>query len=893
MERRLARAGGLVLGLGLMLAAAPAFGLINRLTPLTGVLEEAQYVLTVQVEVVDASRPAMILAVEEDLKGKAPFRKLPVHLKGDREAARYGHTPQLLKRVAPKLPLVLFVCQRDKDFTAFAYTNGTWFQMAGVQADDTVRWSFTHCEPYLRKTFKGPTAELRQVVVDALAGKKKPPAPDAKEKPGLGPEVKPSGMTKERRTNDETRPANGSKTPSNDADRSSFVRHPAAHAAGSPESSLPISSGPPFAVIPTVVLGAPLALLALLFPAVLGGLILVLRRWAAALTVLSANSTLFVAQTWFAPRLLLSWWGTPLALWLAMTVVTLLGVLWAWRRHVAGLDAIRHALPEGSLSGNGTGGETLSPAAEGRGQERSPLVTMAHAQASAGAALAASPPSLVPPGPSSLAPRPSLGEVLVLGASSLISLGAMAYWLPHSVARLDLWGKMLLMFSSGLWVAALHAACVRWLAGRHGSPRPALPGEGVMLWGMVVACAGLGATMTSETAGAAGGEEPGAPYRVVWRFKPATPCWIASSPLVDGDLVYVGVVHGSAFRTGAVYCLDRATGKPLWVFNNGGKMKDVFSSPHVADGRLYVGEGFHQDLGCKLYCLEAHTGKKLWDFQTESHTEATPCVWRGKVYFGAGDDGLFCLDAATGKESWHLKGLHVDANPLVIGGRLYGGSGVGDAYKDTALFCLDAETGAEHWRVPTDLPVWGMPALDGAFLYAGIGNGNFMESAEKPAGAVLCLEAATGKRLWQYDARDGVLGRVAVDVGGVYFGSRDKYCYGVHRKDGKLRWKQDLGSPVVASPALAEGGRGSALYVVASGGRVCRLDPVRGGAVEWTFDVGQDTEQNPVLFSSPAVAVSHAAGGERRRLYFGSGLQDFSRGILYCLEDLTSDKVEE
>jgi hypothetical protein len=209
------------------------------------------------------------------------------------------------------------------------------------------------------------------------------------------------------------------------------------------------------------------------------------------------------------------------------------------------------------------------------------------------------------------------------------------------------------------------------------------------------------------------------------------------------------------------------------------------------------------------------------------------------------------------------------------------------------LFCLDAETGEEHWRVPTDLPVWGMPALDGASLYAGIGNGNFMESAEKPAGAVLCLEAATGKRLWQCDAHDGVLGRVAVDAGGVYFGSRDGCCYAVDRKDGRPRWKQDLGSPVVASPALAEGGSGSALYVAASGGRVCRLDPLRGGAVEWAFDVGQDTSQNPLLFSTPAVAVSRAAGGERRRLYFGSGLQDFSRGILYCLEDLTSDKVVE
>jgi outer membrane protein assembly factor BamB len=831
-----------------MLVGSRVYGLINRLTPLKGVMEEAQHILTVKVERVDAARPAMILAVEEDLKGKAPFRRLPVNLQGDREAARHGHTPQLLKRVAPGLPLVLFVRQRDKDFTAFAYSNGTWFQMAGAQADDGVRWSFTHCEPYLRKTFKGPTAELRRVVVDALAGKQKPPAPDAKEKPGLGPEV---------RTDKETRRQGDKETRKHHAP-GWFPRSPQGPAsAGRPlhgpflSPCLLVSLSPclfdlsAFAVIPTVLVGGPLALLALLFPALFGGLILVLRRWTAALTVLSVNSTFYLAQSWFAPRLLLSWWGTPLALWLVLTAVTLLGVLWAWRRHLAGLA--------------------------GCGWKGTPQSATRYPQSEA---------------------SPRRGEVLVLAVASLISLGALAWWLPHSLARLDLWDKMLLMFSSGLWVAALHAAGVRWRAGRHGSRRPALPGEGVMLWGMVLAGAGLGATFPGESPGVAAVESV-APYRVVWRFRPAAPCWIASSPLVDGDRVYVGVVHGSAFRTGAVYGLDRATGKPLWAFNNGGKMKDVFSSPRVADGRLYVGEGFHQDAGCKLYCLDADTGKKLWDFQTDSHTEATPCVSRGKVYFGAGDDGLFCLDAATGQERWHLKGLHVDANPLVVGGRLYGGSGVGDACKDTVLFCLDADTGKEHWRVPTDLPVWGMPALDGAGLYAGIGNGNFLESADKPGGAVLCLEAATGQRRWRHDARDGVHVRVAVDAGCVYFGARDRHCYCVDRRDGELRWKQDLGSPVVASPALAEGGRGSALYVAASGGRVYRLDPGRGGAVVWAFDVGQDTGQSPVLFSTPAVAVSQTAGGERRRLYFGSGLEDFSRGILYCLEEGTPDRAGE
>jgi hypothetical protein len=178
-----------VLGIGLVLAARPALALITAPLPLGQVLKDSTVILTAHVDTLDPARPAVALAVDETLKGTAPFTRLAVHLKGDQEAAKAGHTPQLLKRLAPKLPLVLFFSSRDKQYIAFAYTNGTWFQVVGTETDDGVRWTFTHCEPYLRKTFKGPTSDLKQVIADVLAGKQEPPSPDVKEKPDLGPEV--------------------------------------------------------------------------------------------------------------------------------------------------------------------------------------------------------------------------------------------------------------------------------------------------------------------------------------------------------------------------------------------------------------------------------------------------------------------------------------------------------------------------------------------------------------------------------------------------------------------------------------------------------------------------------------------------------------------------------
>src|SRR5262249_18056641 len=94
---------------------------------------------------------------------------------------------------AADLPVVVFVNQRGKRYEAFVFSNGTWFQAIGhIDKEDSakIRWAFTHCEPYLRRTFKGTTAELRQTVIDGLSGKKAPPERDRKEPPGLGPEMK-------------------------------------------------------------------------------------------------------------------------------------------------------------------------------------------------------------------------------------------------------------------------------------------------------------------------------------------------------------------------------------------------------------------------------------------------------------------------------------------------------------------------------------------------------------------------------------------------------------------------------------------------------------------------------------------------------------------------------
>src|SRR5947209_353093 len=145
MRRRGLWIGAGVLVLALCWLTAEALAFVTRPTHLKDQVSDNQFILVARVEKLEPQRPAMILVAEEDLKGKFPYRRLPVNLTGDELGKKHNHTPEMLKRLAVDLRVVLFVSQRGSMFTAFGYTNGTWFQMIATKPkdDDKVVWAFT------------------------------------------------------------------------------------------------------------------------------------------------------------------------------------------------------------------------------------------------------------------------------------------------------------------------------------------------------------------------------------------------------------------------------------------------------------------------------------------------------------------------------------------------------------------------------------------------------------------------------------------------------------------------------------------------------------------------------------------------------------------------------
>ena len=111
---------------------------------------------------------------------------------------------------------------------------------------------------------------------------------------------------------------------------------------------------------------------------------------------------------------------------------------------------------------------------------------------------------------------------------------------------------------------------------------------------------------------------------------------------------------------------------------------------------------------------------------------------------------------------------HVVLPQNPVGGVYAGSYAAADAkFQATEVFCLDAAMGTAVWRVPVKLNVFGA-TVAGSRAFFGLGTGDLKTGTAEPKGAVLCVDATTGRRCWQCDLPDGVPSRpVAAQSAGV------------------------------------------------------------------------------------------------------------------------------
>ena len=225
--------------------------------------------------------------------------------------------------------------------------------------------------------------------------------------------------------------------------------------------------------------------------------------------------------------------------------------------------------------------------------------------------------------------------------------------------------------------------------------------------------------------------------------------------ITQSDVDWWPMFHHDSSHSGYSTSNAPTTNQTLWNYTTS---YNVFSSPAVANGKVYIGseEG-------SVYCLDASTGAKLWNYTTKAPVFNAAAVADGQVYIGSVDGSVYCLDASTGAKLWnYTTGNRVHSSPAVVEGKVYIGS------HDHSVYCLDASTGAKLWNYTTKAPVFNAAAVADGQVYIGSEDDN-----------VYCLDSSTGAKLWNYTTKAAVVSSPAVADGKVYIGSWDHsvYCF--------------------------------------------------------------------------------------------------------------------
>ena len=269
--------------------------------------------------------------------------------------------------------------------------------------------------------------------------------------------------------------------------------------------------------------------------------------------------------------------------------------------------------------------------------------------------------------------------------------------------------------------------------------------------------------------------------------------WDIVSPLA-------GLNHSKV--RGRVLCFEETTGKLLWTFSRetnyppwafvSGQEPSPNGTPVVQDGKVYAtGPQAHN-----LYCLEAVSGKLVWerdlaqDYQIEDTAtiSASPLVDRERVILQVGgkpDACVVAFDRKSGKEIWRsLNETAGQASPMIIKA---GGRRQLIVWTTQSVSSLDPATGKLFWR--EDFSAGNSSAVatpvfsDNRLLVSGLMlkldehkpsvsvlwpesraatrrilsgtstpllQGNYVYSLN-PAGNLVCLEAETGRQIWETD----------------------------------------------------------------------------------------------------------------------------------------------
>lgn len=296
--------------------------------------------------------------------------------------------------------------------------------------------------------------------------------------------------------------------------------------------------------------------------------------------------------------------------------------------------------------------------------------------------------------------------------------------------------------------------------------------------------------------------------KTLWSRDTGLTC--SGGPDVAGERLALGTSQGD------LVVLATTDGHELWRAKVG---SEVLSEPRFTDdGKIVV-----HTLDDSVYALDAQTGKPLWHVNYPAPVltlrgSSTPVVTPSGILVGLSGGKLIKLDPKDGNPIWEVvvsrpsgrselaRITDIDADPVVVGNRIYVGSYNGD------LAAIDEVSGSVLWR--RELSAHAGLSVDASGLYV-TDSQDDVWAADTENGAGRWKQAHLAKRRLTAPALQDQL---------ILVGDLEGYLHLIDKTSGRLVGRTRLTKKAITARPLVSGGR---VYVYADDGTLSALS-VRG-----------------------------------------------------------------
>ena len=219
--------------------------------------------------------------------------------------------------------------------------------------------------------------------------------------------------------------------------------------------------------------------------------------------------------------------------------------------------------------------------------------------------------------------------------------------------------------------------------------------------------------------------------------------YASATPVTDGKHVYL------SFEAEGIYCYD-FDGKQVWKSSLGKIAKGGMgpgTSPVLYENLLILQCDQEYGEGSFIAAVDKNTGKQVWRAERNHRRSwATPLLVKtaGRTELvAAGAESVIAYDPATGKELWRAPGVESNSIPSPVTGHDLVFVSAGSEAKRALAIRLGGNgdltnTANIVWRYDKGTAYVPSPILYGDYLYL-----------MTDAGAITCLEAKTGKAVYQ------------------------------------------------------------------------------------------------------------------------------------------------